>query len=100
MGMTSERARGKERARERVRVNTDFPEFRSVEKAATNEGGDHAIWPYGATAKTVGKRRRQRDFSRAEQLQRTMIDWPGAGCGADGGNGPLLKDIHMNLMQQ
>ena len=63
-----------------MRVNTDFPEFRSVEDRQAPRSG-HAIWPNGATA--TGKRR-QRDFSRAEQLHRTMIDRPGTGCGAGG----------------
>ena len=50
--LTSERASKRKRAkggRERVRVNADFPEFRSA------EGRDHAIWPYGGATATTGE---------------------------------------------
>ena len=72
-----------------MRVNTDFPEFRSA------EGRDHAIWPYGATASNNGGNDGNVTFrGRNNCTEQRSTGRPGAGCGAVGGNGPLPPEGH------
>ena len=78
-----------------MRVNADFPEFRSaVDLQATMPFGHMAPPQQRGNDGNVTFR------GRNNCTEQRSTGRPGAGGGAVGGNGPLLKDIRMNFMQQ